>query len=80
MGPGKSSLESLELEEKVLNILYMLEDLLQVYKEKKVLVTGNTGFKGSWISQWLLQLNAEVSGYALDPPTEPALFTQLELE
>ncbi len=57
----------------------MLENSLQVYSGKKVLVTGNTGFKGSWISQWLLQLNAEIWGYALEPPTEPALFNQLEL-
>jgi CDP-glucose 4,6-dehydratase len=58
----------------------MLAKALKVYENKRVLVTGNTGFKGSWISQWLLQLNAGVFGYALDPPTEPALFKQLELE
>ncbi len=49
------------------------------YKGKKVLVTGNTGFKGSWLSQWLLLLNAEVFGYALEPPTIPSLFNQLQL-
>ncbi|MCL5276199.1 MAG: CDP-glucose 4,6-dehydratase [Deltaproteobacteria bacterium] len=39
------------------------------YKNKKVLVTGHTGFKGSWLSIWLLHLGAEVIGYALDPNT-----------
>lgn len=39
------------------------------FKGKKVLVTGHTGFKGSWLSIWLLQLGAEVIGYALDPKT-----------
>ena len=50
-----------------------------IYKNKKVLVTGHTGFKGSWLSQWLLLLNAKVYGYALDPPTTPSNFDQLEL-
>lgn len=41
---------------------------------KKVLITGHTGFKGSWLSLWLQQLNATVIGYALAPPTQPSLF------
>ncbi len=41
---------------------------------KRVLVTGHTGFKGSWLSLWLQRLGAEVVGYSLDPPTEPGLF------
>jgi len=53
---------------------------LSVYKNKKVLVTGHTGFKGSWLSQWLLLLNAEVFGYALETPTMPSLFDQLQLD
>ena len=52
---------------------------LKVYKNKKVLVTGHTGFKGSWISLWLTQLGAKVSGYALNPPTKPSLFEVLKL-
>jgi len=52
---------------------------LEIYKNKRVLVTGHTGFKGSWLSQWLLLLNAKVFGYALNPPTNPSLFTQLYL-
>lgn len=43
---------------------------------RRVLVTGHTGFKGSWLSLWLAALGAEVTGYALDPPTEPSLFEQ----
>jgi CDP-glucose 4,6-dehydratase len=41
---------------------------------KKVFVTGHTGFKGSWLSLWLQQLGAQVTGYALQPPTNPSLF------
>ena len=50
------------------------------YKNQKVLVTGHTGFKGSWLSQWLLSLGAKVYGYALAPNTTPSLFEQLKLE
>ncbi|MBA3024400.1 MAG: CDP-glucose 4,6-dehydratase [Gammaproteobacteria bacterium] len=42
---------------------------------KKVFLTGHTGFKGSWLSLWLQKLGAEVTGYALQPPTDPSLFT-----
>lgn len=41
---------------------------------KRVFLTGHTGFKGSWVSLWLQSLGAEVTGYALPPPTEPSLF------
>jgi len=41
---------------------------------KKVLITGHTGFKGSWLSLWLQKSNASVIGYALPPPTTPSLF------
>ena len=50
------------------------------YKGKKVLVTGHTGFKGSWLCRILLDLGAEVTGYALEPPTEPDIFSLLKLE
>jgi CDP-glucose 4,6-dehydratase len=46
---------------------------------RKVLVTGHTGFKGAWLSEWLLSLGADVTGLALEPNTEPALFQQLDL-
>lgn len=42
---------------------------------KRVLITGHTGFKGSWLALWLHSLGAKVFGYALDPPTEPNLFS-----
>ena len=51
-----------------------------VYKGKKVLVTGHTGFKGSWLSVWLLKLGANVVGVAKDIPTHPSMFEALGLE
>ena len=47
---------------------------MEFWKGKKVLVTGHTGFKGSWLCRTLVNAGAEVTGYALVPPTEPALF------
>ena len=44
------------------------------YKGRRVLVTGHTGFKGSWLSAILLMAGVEVTGYSLEPPTEPSLF------
>ena len=44
------------------------------WKNKKVFLTGHTGFKGSWLSLWLQSLGADVVGYALNPPTKPNLF------
>jgi len=46
---------------------------------KRVLLTGHTGFKGSWLSLWLAALGARVAGYALEPETTPSLFEQLRL-
>lgn len=72
MGRRKSALEG------------VVTDLMQrafadTYQGKKILITGHTGFKGAWLSEWLLSLDAKVSGLALPPPTEPALFNQLGL-
>jgi len=50
------------------------------YAGRRVLVTGHTGFKGSWLTRWLLDLGAEVTGLALAPDTTPSLFRLLELE
>lgn len=44
------------------------------WKNKSVLITGHTGFKGAWLSLWLNSLGADVSGYATEPPTSPSLF------
>ena len=52
----------------------MLDNLRNTFKGKRVLITGHTGFKGSWLSLWLIELGAEVIGYALDPPSNPSLF------
>src|ERR1700730_720947 len=46
------------------------------WRGRRVLLTGHTGFKGSWLSLWLDALGAKVTGYALDPPTLPSLFEQ----
>jgi len=50
------------------------------YKTRKVLVTGHTGFKGSWLSLLLHQLGADVYGYALEPPTNPSLFIEAKID
>lgn len=47
---------------------------MDFYKGKRVLITGHTGFKGSWLCQMLINAGAEVTGYALNPPTNPSLF------
>lgn len=49
-------------------------ELEAAYRGRRVLVTGHTGFKGSWLATWLHHLGAEVTGYALAPQTRPALF------
>jgi CDP-glucose 4,6-dehydratase len=46
------------------------------WRGRRVFLTGHTGFKGSWLSLWLNKLGADVTGYALDPPTQPNLFEQ----
>jgi CDP-glucose 4,6-dehydratase len=51
-----------------------------IYKNKKVLVTGHTGFKGSWLTTWLLKLEANVIGISKDIPTQPSMFEELLLE
>lgn len=50
------------------------------WQGRRVLLTGQTGFKGSWLAQWLLELGAHVTGFAQPPATEPSLFGQLGLE
>jgi CDP-glucose 4,6-dehydratase len=49
------------------------------YRGKKVLVTGNTGFKGSWLCTWLISLGADVYGISKDIPSNPSMFEELEL-
>ncbi len=51
-----------------------------IYKGKRVLVTGHTGFKGSWLALWLTQLGAKVAGFSVDIPSTPSHFSLLGLE
>ena len=52
---------------------------LSIFKGSRVLITGHTGFKGSWLCLWLKQLGAEVHGVSLDPPSEPSHFVVADL-
>ena len=52
---------------------------LSFYKNRRVLVTGHTGFKGSWLGLLLNKLGADVYGYALNPPTDPSLFNEAQV-
>ena len=53
---------------------------LTFYKDKKVFVTGHTGFKGSWLCKILANAGAVVTGYSLEPPTDPSLFVIADIE
>lgn len=57
-----------------------IEELKEFYGNKKVLITGHTGFKGSWLTRILTLSGAEVTGYSLTPPTDPSLFEIAGLE
>jgi CDP-glucose 4,6-dehydratase len=57
-----------------------VEALVSAWAGRRVLVTGHTGFKGSWLSLWLHRMGAEVTGFALPPPTEPSLFALARLD
>ena len=65
--PGRSGIDLME------------KSFKNFYKNKKVLVTGHTGFKGSWLCIWLNELGAEVLGYSLEPPTVPSNFSVCRL-
>ncbi len=54
--------------------------MLEFYKGKRVFVTGHTGFKGSWLCKILASSGAKVTGYSLDPPTEPSLYKIAEID
>lgn len=70
MAVGESPMEGMET----------MRTLMEFYKGKKVLVTGHTGFKGSWLCRILTLMGAEVTGYSLAPPTDPSLFQIAGLE
>lgn len=50
------------------------------WENKRVFLTGHTGFKGSWLSLWLHHLGAKIKGYALEPDTNPSMFEEVQLE
>jgi len=52
---------------------------LNFYKNKKIIITGNTGFKGAWLTMWLLSLGAKIVGISKDIPTKPSLFINANL-
>jgi CDP-glucose 4,6-dehydratase len=60
--------------------LEMMHNLFDnIYNKKNVLITGHTGFKGSWLALWLKEMGAEVTGYSLDESTSPSHFKLLNL-
>ena len=57
-----------------------MKELMDFYRDKRVLVTGHTGFKGAWLCRILTLAGAQVTGYSLEPPTDPSLFEIAGLE
>ena len=51
-----------------------------IYNQKKILISGHTGFKGSWLTSWLLHQGAQVYGVSINVPTQPSMFEALDLE
>lgn len=58
----------------------MMKDIMSFYQNKRVLITGHTGFKGSWLCRILLEAGAEITGYALDTPNQPNLYELADLD
>lgn len=59
--------------------MFMKNFDLSFYNGKKVLITGHTGFKGTWLCRLLLDAGAQVTGYSLEPPTEPSIFNLADM-
>lgn len=55
--------------------MYMNKELMEFYKDKKIFITGHTGFKGAWLCQILKSAGADITGYSLEPATTPSLFS-----
>jgi len=51
-----------------------------IYKDKTIIITGHTGFKGTWLTTWLLKLGANIIGISKDIPTSPSMFNELGLK
>lgn len=62
------------------SIMHLCQPTRQFWQNQKVLLTGHTGFKGSWLALWLNELGAQVTGVALEPEGRPNLFDQLQLK
>lgn len=62
------------------NTPFCMSNIFEFYKNKKILITGHTGFKGAWLSQILINAGAEVVGYSLEPPTNPNLYELIGLK
>lgn len=84
MAVRKCALENLEIkngrEEGEEKMRYNLEECRKFYAGKRVLVTGHTGFKGTWLCRTLMLAGAKVTGYSLNPPTEPSVYGLLDME
>lgn len=63
-----------------MDLKYSKSELVNFFKDKRILITGNTGFKGSWLSQILLTFGSKIMGYSIDVPTVPSLFNSLNLD
>ena len=62
------------------NLVIMKVPFNNIFSNKKTLITGHTGFKGSWLSVWLLKLGASVFGLSKDVPTIPSMYEDLGLK
>jgi len=76
----QSALEKVELNAVDSHASLAMTTDADFWRGKRVLLTGHTGFKGSWLSLWLQRLGAQVHGLALAPPTTPNLFTQAQVD
>lgn len=68
------------MQKKLLGLCGMDSLFSGIYKSKKIFITGHTGFKGSWLSYWLLKMGANVKGYALTSETTPNHYSILQLD
>ena len=50
---------------------------MSFFRDKRILITGHTGFKGSWLSRILIDAGAKVTGVSLEPPTSPSIFSSI---
>ena len=76
MGEWQGSLENLGLTMPNTGVAKLASVNSSFWNGKRVLLTGHTGFKGSWLSLWLQSMGAQLQGLALDPPTKPSLFVE----